>query len=254
MTGLSYVGKAPTNGNEITNRLATNAILTSGSPSQGSVQTQLDALTTGANPTYAPKTYVDTQDSLYQLPSYYQGQDLLNVPTSSVGQPNGVAALTSAGKVPIAQMPVLGAGYILGPYGPTATFSGVTDATPLKIADWNIGLRSLAFQPLVFMNVFALGYMAHPKIEVFITNSTTAVNYASAGTLVALGEGNGLYNDYESILVMPVPSTVSQTPTNLPTTYNIWISAWIKDLNDQSVTISSGGVATGSAFILRGAQ
>lgn len=267
MSGLTYAGRPAANPNDITNRLVVNTILSSATPNQASVQAQLTALTSGATPTYAPKTYVDTQDTAFQAPAYYQSQDLLNVRTASRGTINqvsgantpitgsyyGVAGLDSAGHVPVAQMPVLGAGYVLGPYGLTAQFSGSTSNTPMKICDFNIGVPNLSFRPLVFMQVFVSGLMAHPVIEVRIANSTTAVGY-SASTLVAQGVGRGLYNDYASIVVLPCPDATGQTPSLLATTYNLWASAWLYDLNSQSVTIADGNIASAACLLLRGAQ
>lgn len=253
MSGLAYVGRDAATPSEIVNRRVNNTLISTATPNQISVQAQVNALTTGSTPTYASKSYVDVQDATFQLPSYYTTQDALNVPNTAIGQPSGVAALDGLGDVPIAQMPVLGAGYIQGPYGVTATFTGSTSNTPFKIADWNIGLTSLSFRPLVFMQCFILGQMSHPIIEVRIANSTTAVSYAS-GTLVARGQGRALYNDYHAISVWPAPNSTGQTPTNLGPNYNVWLSAWLYDANAQTVTIANGGVATGAAFLLRGAQ
>lgn len=267
MSGLSYVGATAAVNGQVTNRLATNTLLAGATPNTISVQAQVDALTSGGSATYASKSYVDTQDATFTSVSYYQSQDALNVPNAAVGAVNlvsgvptalsgsyyGVASLDSAGRVPAAQMPVLGAGYIQGPYGITAFSPGNTSNTPLRIADWNIGAVSLSFQPLVFMQCFVLGLMSHPIIEVRIANSSSAVSYASS-TLVAQGEGRGLYNDYHSVVVLPVPDTTGSTPTNLGPSYNVWLSAWLYDLNSQNATISAGGIATAAAFLLRGAQ
>lgn len=248
------MGATPTNDNEVANRLVTNTLLASATPNRASVQAQVDALTSGATPTYASKSYVDTQDAAFQLVSYYQTQDALNVATTAKGAANGVASLDSSGKVPAAQIPTLGSGYVQGPYGPTATFTGTTTATPLKIADWNIGVVSLAQRPLVFMQCFVTGLVAHPVIEVRIANTTSSPAYGST-TLVAQGLGRGLYNDYHAVAVVPCPDSTGQTYSNLSTTYNIWLTAWLYDLsgNTGGVTISSGGVVSGAALILRGA-
>lgn len=252
MSGLALVGKQAVNPTDVPNRGVLNATLSAAVPNQASVTTQVANLTSGASPTYAPRTYVDSQDATFQLPSYYQTQDALNVPLSSVGQPNGVASLDSTAHVPALQLPVLGAGYLQGPYGPTAVFTGSTSNTPLKIADWNIGNVALSFQPFIFMHCFATGTVSRPIVEVRIANSTTAVSYA-AGTLVAMGEGRTLYNDYHVIPVVPVGAGLSATPANLGPIYNIWLSAWLYDANAQGVTLSAGGVVSGAAYLLRGA-
>ena len=216
------------------------------------MQGQINTLTQIPTATYAPKSYVDSQDATFQLPSYVTAQDALNVPLSSVGVPGGVATLNSAGDVPLTQLPVLGAGYLLGPYGPTAVATGTTGATPLRIAEWNIGNTSLAFRALVFMSVFVTGVGAHPVVEVRIADSATQPTYA-AGTLVAMGEGRTIYNDYHALIVLPVPDTTGQTPSLLPTGYKIWLTAWVYDLNGLSVTLTGGNIAVASAFLLRGA-
>lgn len=267
MSGLGYVGKQATNPNEITNRLVTNAVLSSATPNQASVQAEITALTSGSGATYATKSYVDTQDATFSTVSYYQAQDLLNVPNTVVGALNqvagvntaltgpyyGVASLDSAGRMPAAQMPVLGAGYVQGPYGTTAVTTGSTSNTPLKIADFNIGLISLAFQPLVFMQCFVQSAMGHPVIEVRIADSTTSVAYASS-TLVAQGQGRSLYDDYATINVLPTPATTGQTYASLGPSYNCWLSAWLYDASSATATISAGGVASAAAFLLRTAQ
>lgn len=245
-----------------------NAILSSATPNQASVQAELTGLTTGSGATYAQKSYVDSQDATFSTVSYYQTQDALNVPNSVVGAVNqvsgvntaitgsyyGVASLDSSGKLPAAQMPVLGAGYVQGPYGPTAVSSGTsTTNTPVKIADWNIGATSLSFQPLVFMQCFLQSTVGHPVIEVRIANTTTAPTYAGS-TLCGIGVGRGIYNDYTNITVLPCGSTTSQTPTALGPGYNVWISAWMYDALSSTVTLSAGGVASAAALLLRTAQ
>jgi hypothetical protein len=252
MAGLSYVGAKPVGDLDITNRLAVNDLIATAATSATAVQGQINALTQLPTATYAPKTYVDSQDATFQLPSYYTAQDALNVPISSIGAANGVAPLDSNGDVPLINMPVLGAGYILGPYGPTAVGTGTTGATPLKIADWNIGNTALQFRALVFMSCFVTGLGAHPVIEVRIADSATAPTYA-ASTLVAMGEGRSIYNDYQAVTVLSVPDALGQTPSLLPSGYKAWLTAWVYDLNGQSVTLTGGNVAVASVFLLRGA-
>lgn len=252
MSGLAFVGKQATQPAEIPNRGVTTTVLSSATPNQASVQSQLTALTTGAGATYASKSYVDTQDATFQLPSYYTTQDALNIPLTSVGVVSGAAALDSTIHVPAAQMPVLGSGMIQGPYGTTASTVGTTGSTPIKVADFNIGAISLSFQPLVFMQLFVTSTMGKPVVEVRIANSTTAPTYAGS-TLVASGQGRSLYNDYHAVVVWPSSSTLGATYGNLGPTYNVWLSVWLYDALAQSVTISSGGVASGAAFLLRGA-
>jgi hypothetical protein len=83
------VGATPTAPTDIGNRLQSRTLLSSGTVNRTAVTTQIsDAIALRAS-----KTYIDTQDALFQLPSYYQTRDALNIPIASVGQPNGVAYL-----------------------------------------------------------------------------------------------------------------------------------------------------------------
>ena len=264
MAGLNYVGATPAVSNDILNRLALNATLNAITPNQGSVTTQITNLYSGASPTYATKAYVDSQDATFASPSYVSSRDALNLPTTAVGTVAGspitgsyygAASLDSSGKVPIAQIPNMGVGYLLGPWGPTATFNGTTGATPLRIADWNLGLPPIQFRPWVFLNAFVTAITgAKPIIEIRIANTVTQPAYAST-TLVSQGEGRYGYTDYHAIACLPVPDTTSETPSLLATSYEIWLSAWLYDLSGgtNSVTISAGGIASAPAFLWRGA-
>jgi hypothetical protein len=250
--------------------LATTTIIDAITPNQESVQAQITALVTG---TYATLVSVNSLNATFALPSYYEAQDLLNVPNSAQGTIGstptelgtsgyyGVASLDATTHIPATQIPALGAGYIMGPFGTTAQSAASTGTTPVKIADWGpSGLQpaNVAFKPLTYMTVLVDGVMAHPVIDVFITNATTAPTvYGSAGTLIARGEGRSLYNDYAVVNVGPVPDTTGESPTLYPTTYNVWVTAWLYDVESynsgiDSVSMQSGGIASAALYLLRG--
>lgn len=252
MAGLFYVGGTPTGVSDITNRLAMNNRIAGAPVSSASVQAQLNNLVGGGNPTYATKTYVDTQDALYQAPSYYVARDGLNVPLTSINVPSGVAGLNSSSKMSLSQIPVVGAGYIKGPYGFTSVTSASTTTTPVRIADWNIGQANLQFRVMVFLSAFVKAVGGHPVIEIRIADSTLAPAYGSM-TLVAQSAGRSLYDDFHALAVMPAPNTTSQTPSLLPTNYNVWLTAWLFDPTGATVQVSSGNIASGGAFLVRGA-
>lgn len=265
MAGLSYVGATPVVANDIDNRLNLTAQLAAVTPNQQTVGAQINNLIGGTSPTYATKSYVDQLNATFTLPSYYLAQDQLNVPLASVGLASstplgttlyyGVGSLDSSGKVPINQIPVVGAGYMKGFWGPTATASGTTGATPLKIADWQIGVAGMQFRPWVFLSAFVTCIAgARPVIEVRIANTNVTPTYAGS-TLVAQGTGRSFYNDYHAIAVLPAPTAAGETPALLPTNYNVWATAWLYDLNSgaNSVTIGTGGIASGALGLWRGA-
>lgn len=256
MSGLSYVGKVPTNPTDITNRLATNTTLASATPNTASVQSQIASAIAS---TYATQAYVNNLTATFTSTAYYQAQDLLNIPLTKVGIAGGVATLNASGTVPLAQLPPSGAGYVLGPFGPTATFSGSTGTTAIKIADWQLpDPINYQFRLEVYFAAFVNSTMGHPIIEIRVANTTTAPSgYTTAGTLVALGEGRDLYNDYAPVETVPVPDTTSETPSLLPANYNPWVTAWLYDANNSnnnaSVSLTNGQIANAAVYVIRGA-
>lgn len=255
MSGLQYVGALPDADTSVVNKLAMVNRIAAAPMSVGAVQAELTGLISGGSATYATKTYVDTQDALYQPVSYYQGKDALNVPSASVNVANGVAGLNGSSKVALSQIPNVGAGFVKGFYGATSVIStGSTGATPFRIADWNLGVSSVQFQPWAFCQAFLLSTLGQPVLELTIANSTTAPAYGSM-TLISQGVGRSFYADYQSVTAVPVPSTTSQSPSLLSTSYAVWITAWMYDLNGSSTTsISSGGITGSAVGLVRGAQ
>jgi hypothetical protein len=180
------------------------------------------------------------------------------------------AGLSATGPVvPLAQMPNLGVGYISGGWGPTATNLGTSEpsttlsiSTPLKIADWDIGLANVSFQPMVFLLAFAGGAAgtlgSQPVIEMWITNTVTApTTYPPPGGSIMIGQGVGRwgYSDSHAVVIFPAPSTTGQTQANtalLSPTYNVWVTAWMYDLNNVGVTISA--LASAAVYLLRGSE
>lgn len=259
MAGLAYVGATPNlnTGTDLVNRLALNNTLATG-VSRAWVISEIANLSAP----YATMVYSDNQMALYAQPSYATTQEntlilksQLGVPTTTSPAVTGVATLDTGGKVPLAQMPNLGVGYVLGPYGTTATAGGgSTASTPVKIADFNIGTQSLNFHPWAFASVFIQATNnGRPCVELRISNGTPA-SYA-ASTLIAQGVARNAYNDYSSISVMPCPDTTGESPTQLYSpTYATWVSMWVYDLNGQTLNYTSNAVASASVFLIRTAQ
>lgn len=241
MSRLSYVGAAPTGPLDVGNRLQARTILTSGSVNRTVVGSQInDAIALRAS-----KTYIDTQDAQFQLPAYYQARDALNIPISSVGQPNGVAYLDAGtGKVPLSQMPALGQGYLLGPFGPTAVFGVTAGSTPVKIADFNIGVQSMKFTPLIFATVITTSAALGGRSVIEARMSEGSAVYASQ-TLIGRGTGRDFYVNKQAIAVSPTGA-----PGTFGITYNTWVSLWVKDLT-QSTTVASEGILSASVWLMR---
>lgn len=259
MSGLAYVGKLPTNPTDITNRLATNNALASATPNTASVQSQIASAIAG---TYATQLQVNNLTATFTTTSYYQTQDALNIPLTQVGVAGGVATLNAQGTVPLTQLPPSGAGYVLGPFGPTGTSSSVsTGTTPVQIAYWQLpNPINYQFRLECYFSAFVNALMGHPIIEIRVANipsTGTAPTYTQAGTLVALGQGRNLYNDYAPVECVPVPDATSETPSLLPTNYTPWITAWLKDNNNSnntaSVQLTNGNIANAAVYVIRGA-
>lgn len=250
MSSLRYVGPAALNPDEIVTRKKLTDDLNAATPNRTSVSSEIVTQASA----YGTKSYVDTQDNQFPLANYYQNQDALNVPLGAKGAANGVATLDANGQIPLAQLPTLGSSYIYGPFGPTALFSGSTKSTPLKIADFNIGVQSIQFQPLAFAIIMAQSINnGRPVVEFRISNG--AAPYASQA-LIGQAMGRNFYDDLQPITMLPSPQTTGQSGTaaGFPTSYNTWISVWLYDAAGQTVTLGTGGVVTIGVFLMRLAE
>lgn len=269
---LDFVGPNPTTGADVVSKLDATNIIGGITPNTATVNTDIATAVTG---TYVPYATVSELTTTYSPIPYYQAQDLLNLPLTSVGTVGttpaelgttgyyGAASLDSGGHIPAAQFPALGDGYITGGYGPTTTTSGATNTTPIKIADFEIGAANISFRPLAYITALVTGVMAHPVIEVYIANTATTAptSYASAGTLIARGAARSLYSGLAPVAVNPIPDTTGETPALFSPTYQVWITAWLFDLASynnvpgvNSVSLASGGIASAVVHLLRGAQ
>lgn len=250
MASKKLVGPTPTDPQDVQRRADTLAQLNTGI-SRGYVDGRAAALAASK----ATKTYVDNQDGTFELISYYQAQDNLNIPLTSKGQPNGVASLDGSGKIPSAQIPALGAGVIKGPFGATSTFDGTTGATPVKLVEWNIGVEALNFRPMVYLSALVTATNGgRPRIECRI-GTPAQTTYASQ-TLVAAGMGRTNYNDYGPVAVVPVPDVLNAmqdgVQTYWPSSMDIRITAWLFNARGTgTVATQTGLIATATVFLAR---
>lgn len=279
MVGLSYVGVAPVAPTDITNQTATNSIIDAITPNQETVGAQVASTVSS---TYATLAQVNAINATFESPAYLTAQDLLNVPLTAKGTINevasvytpldgpsgayGVATLGSTGRVPAAQFPISGAPYIWGPWGPTVTTSA-TDVgeTPIRIADWHLGtagtMVNYQFQVWVFFSALVTATMDQPRIEIRIADSATAPVYSTEPTvtpLVAAGNGRYLYNDLHVVNATPAPNILGETPSLLPTDYELWATAWLIGLYSANggggVSFDDADIATAALYVVRGAE
>lgn len=255
MPSLFYNGPAPddTEPRGVQSRSQVEDLLNT-----GITREYVDGRATAIATPKATKTYVDTQDALYAEVAYYQAQDALLVPNASKGQVNGVASLDSSGKIPLTQIPVLGAGVLKGPYGLTSVSTGTASSTPLKIAEINIGQSGVNFKPLTFLLALVTPSLrGRPVVEIRIGDNTQT-NYADQ-TLVASAFGRANYDDLQPVLVRPDPGMLNAMQDGVQTYYGpntqYKLTAWLFDSTGSGqITIASGGVVSASAYLLRVVQ
>lgn len=252
MSGLHEVGRTPANPQDVATKLTVANLIAAASPNMTSMQTEVNS----AAALKAGKAYVDTQASTFETASYYHAQDALNVPIASIGQLGGVASLDPVtGQIPLAQVPAVGAGYVLGPFGPTDGFTATTNNTPAKFADWNLGVLGLTFEPLVYCTILCgASNMGRPVVEVGISNGSTTT-YA-AQTIIARGVGRSYWNDGQVVNVRPIPANDNlghsgADPTVYTPLYNVFMTAWLWDANNETVSVASGSMLSGAAYFWR---
>jgi hypothetical protein len=246
MPRLNYVGPVPTDDGDVLNRLQGTDLINAATVNRVATTSTIEA----AAASKASKEAIDTADAAYSTAQYYQGRDALNVTAASVGAANGVAGLVS-GTVPLAQLPVLGQGFLKGPFGPT-TVNIVTNATttPVKLAEFAIGVQSVAFHPLAYataaVNTTPGG---RPVLEMRISDGAAA--YADQ-TLIAQGVGRSIYNGRQIVSVTPAAAmTGVSNPAPLSVSTNIVVSLWVYSTTTTPVSVSSSSLISAVVYLMR---
>jgi hypothetical protein len=288
MAGLKYVGADYANDsgddpNDVVTKLDVDTEFSSATVSQGVVQAQINT----AASAYSTQAAVNTALNGFAQSTYLTNQEVGLIPVSAVppittmtptqlaafqanvatlngvaNQPTlsgGVAPLDTNGKIPSQYIPSLGVGYCQGPYGPTLPMETQTAvATPMKLADWGIGPPQIPFQPMVYMTLLASAILGgRPIVEVRM--SSGVATYANQ-TLVARGIGRSQWNDPNGqvINVVPIPGAAGHSGLSAggaspgySSTYNLWLSAWLIDANQQGVTVQSAQIYNAAVYLVR---
>jgi hypothetical protein len=174
---------------------------------------------------------------------------------------SGVAGLGPDKKVPLQQLPSMGSGYLLGPYGAVMTPGGVEASSitsgqgPQKIAEWPIqSSGGVAFQPMVYMIVNAKtdNILGRPVIEVKISDGQ-ALAYSSMYPTVAVATGRTSYTDIQTMVVLPSTSIVGQTNSSYSPNQNIYLTAWLYDsgVGTSSIENTGSSILVATAFLMR---
>lgn len=199
----------------------------------------------------ATKADTDTKDGAFAEPSYYTARDALLIPNSAKGVANGVATLVSS-KIPLAQCPNLGTGMVRGPYGPTSQFAGSTGATPLKIAEWNLGQSGLSFEAECYITAMITS-TGRPAIEVKI-GVPSQTTYASQ-VQIGYGEGRSYYKDLQTVSVIPASAFTGEMQDGVaspwPPNMDVRVTAWLYDVDGGNSSIATGMIVSGSVYLNR---
>lgn len=190
--------------------------------------------------------------------SQLQAESVKYITNASVGAASGVASTDASNYVPVAQLPSMGSGYLIGPFGISTAASGSATTIfsgPFKIAEWVIGVNPINFQPLVFMHVNATtsDNLGRTVIEVRISNGP-ATTYSTSNPLVAMGTGRSFYTGLQPITVLPcAPASGRTGSTAYPPTHNTYLTAWLYNAGAGTSTVPNAvapGIS-GTAFLVR---
>ena len=178
----------------------------------------------------------------------------------------GVASLDGNRKVPLSQLPSMGGGYLIGPYGcsslMTVSATGSLPGGAFKLVEWAIGNPGgKNFQPLVFMQVNATTStnLGRTVIEVRMSNGP-ATSYSYLNPLVATGTGRTFYTGYQTISVLPCGSSAGQSNSyytvgaSTGSYTNLYLTAWVYDAGTSYISttsINSTDVVLATAFLMQ---
>jgi len=250
MAGLSYVGKGASAARDVVHKLKAEEIYDSGMG-----RTYVTGRAHDLALTKATKVYTDTQDAQFQAVGYSASANALLVPNSARGAVNGVAALASDGKVPVAQVPIMGAGLLRGPYGPVGAVSGTvsTDDTPIKLFDAFNGVTGVNGLILPFYNIIAKSERGRTVIEVRI--GLTGENDYEDQTLLARGTGQDFFYDWQGIEIWPATPETGMGQSGQEgewaagTSYNI--DCWMYDDGGGTSSTQSGYTVSAALYFAR---
>lgn len=272
----------PVSRSSVTNGIVAKKLTYITTPVDGSV----NALTTLLPPPneqktgYADLAYYQTQDALRigslncAINNPDQTSNLVGTTYNTDGAIAGTVlkpALATTGTdklIPLAQLPSMGSGYLMGPLGYTATYfsGGSTAGGSFKVAEWNILQPSIGyFQPMVFMVVQAKSdFLGRALIEVRVSESQ-ATTYNTSHPLVATGIGQSFYHtapaNIQSVAVMPCAASNGQSfsgTTTFGATYgsgtpkSFYLTAWMVEAGTAGTGSSSVySLVSGSAFLMK---
>lgn len=278
MAGLYYTGKTPAVDRDLVIQADAKTTFNTG-VTHDYVINQIDSKIA----TKVTKSQVDAWDSVYAPVNYYQDQDKLLLPLTAKGTAGGVATLgtstalsksgTTTYVVNTAQLPVLGAGMMRGPYGMNKQYSkGNIGSTPSLIGEWLYSTDGTNFvMPftgyfLPFLTVAAQNTGGRTVLEVRAGKTSKYAEQA----LIATGCGRTWFDGYQIINIVPAasgnPATLADTLVFDATT-KVYVSLWMfnesggrsslmvgADPGDGSSNVTAGMVYTSALYVCRTEQ
>ena len=157
-----------------------------------------------------------------------------------------------------AQVPILGAGTLRGPWGVNRQYTRTgVESTPVVIGSWiynpntgitNFGVVSHNGQFLAFTTTAARNIKGRTVLEVRV--GTTDV-YAEQ-TLIATGYGRTYFDGYQMITVLPASATSSPATWSSGTT--VYVNLWMYNDGGGLSETTENMTYTGTLFLARTAQ
>lgn len=245
MVALQYAGASGADPTDVATKRTVDVEIANTAPNQVSVQTDIN----NAIANRVTREYVDAQDGRYAPASEPGIKDRArNVLKTEINAPGGPVALVNS-MIPTTFLPLLGEGYVLGPYPWSAiykvTTSAATPGTATKIGTVTTeGIpNTRPYWPMCFSTVLVnADRQGLPVVEIRKGDSP-------GGALLAVGRGRTMFTGHQGISVVPVGDGAWTNGTGAALT----VSMWLYDLNARSVSTDVlGGAIGGGVYVLLG--
>jgi hypothetical protein len=240
MPALFYVGAVPAAWRDIATYASVDAAVAAS-------RTEVEELVSTAVADKAAAAEVRAKDNYYALDTEYKSKDATrNVPLNPVNVAGAPATLEGDGTIAAAKFPLMGAGYLYGPWGVgVATKATGVGLSPVAVATFTtsaIPARYL-YRPMCFATILVKSSSTAGRPVVEVRMGTT-----NQGELVAVGRGRTMFTGLQSIAVMPVASTAAWlVGTGSAATLTMWLS----DAAGVPVSMDASEDVTGAAYLLQ---
>jgi hypothetical protein len=236
MPALPYVGAVPAAWQDIATYATVEAAV-------ADERMEVEELVSTAVADKATAAEVRTKDNYYALDTEYITKDTArNVPLTPVNVAGAPTTLESNGTIAAAKFPVMGAGYLRGPWGIGSALKVTAGLSPVVVATFTLSAipAGYLYRPVCFATILVKSATTagRPVVEI----------KTSQGALVAVGRGRTMFTGLQSIAVMPVAET---TTWLVGTGSAITLSMVLFDAAGGSVSMDASDDVTGAAYLLQ---